>query len=80
MNLDLFQKLCSQRVRGEKTELEFLQEVRTALEPEEDEASSAAREKEVMRYMCERLVDVLEDHEMTEHDLLSRQIEAWLNE
>lgn len=79
MDLDHFQKLCSQRVRGEKTELEFIREVRIALEPEPSEGSEAKQEKEVMRYLCERLVDVLEDHEMTEKDLLSQQIEAWLN-
>jgi len=79
MNLDQFQKLCSQRVRGEKTELEFIREVRTALEPEPSEDLEVVKEKEVLRYLCERLVDVLEDHEMTEQDLLSRQIEAWLN-
>lgn len=78
MNLGHFQRLCSQRVKGEKTELEFLREVRKTFAPSKKETEREAREKEVMRYLYERLVDVLEDYEMTEQDLLAGQIEEWL--
>ena len=77
MDLEHFQRLCIQRVKGEKTELECLREMRIALEVE-DEDPIDLETKKVLHYFYDRLVDVLEEHCLSERDLLAGQIEGWL--
>lgn len=77
MDLQQFQQICIQRVKGEKTEIEFLREMREAFEKSSDGRGVA--EPEVLRFLYDRLVDVMEDHDLTEQELLARQIEEWLN-
>ena len=75
MDLQQFQQICIQRVKGEKTEIEFLREMREAFEKNTD---ANAADPEVFRFLYDRLVDVMEDHDLTEQELLARQVEEWL--
>ena len=75
MDLQQFQQICIQRVKGEKTEIEFLREMREAFEKN---PKAGVADPEVFRFLYDRLVDVMEDHDLTEQELLGRQVEDWL--
>ncbi len=79
MDLELFHKLCYQRAKGEKTEMEFLEEMRCAFERKEEDSPHMDWEKEVLLYLYERLIEVLEKHEPSEKEILAREAEEWLS-
>ncbi len=79
MNMGHFQRLCVQRVKGEKTELECLREMREALAVSETEDQHQTEHKKVFQFFYDRLIDVLEVHHLSERELLTNQIEDWLS-
>ena len=78
MDLEFFQKLCNQRANGEKTELEFLKDMRGAFESHEPGSRKGMRQKEILLFLYERLIQMLEENEPAERETLAQEIEDWL--